>query len=555
MNSVSTKLPISPPLNPEFDIFSPRDVRNALFQLSAMDDFSQVFDILKRIYTVLDRDPRVNEHLPLLRNLNYFPKNNDPRRIAEALCEIANSPGAVQTLHQNSETRTLLEKTIEHFKIDVTQIQAQAESWRLSTAHRCADVPWIHTTRSLGDEARYWTSAGAVMSAFGLGIVGGIPSFAYEIVNLLQQSTLHGTLPIGVLATCALLAGLARVAYKPWAQGTQRIIEKALQNTLTPQNLESFLRDPLSSLDQTDSGDLIDYLRANAGSGTQPFRSRVAILRMGADLINMGSVATTYLQSYPPDHHYDRMITMIALAMLNRAQCHFIPLNPDKLLHLQKPPEEGTDEYVYSNHRSQDDIVIDAALACSARIVAKKELLVAPVLGWTPLHGIHIFQEALLRKTGHVLINREGGQKARSQMITEASAALDTGHRLLWYPEGTRFHEKNRQGEVGIQPFKDGVFFVPATRQKKARITPLLFWGLGNMLPKSVLQDFREGLMVHQPIAIYVGESLEVERTSGMDPKTLAKELRLESFWRSWRALSRLQATMNNSTHRNLARI
>jgi len=61
-----------------------------------------------------------------------------------------------------------------------------------------------------------------------------------------------------------------------------------------------------------------------------------------------------------------------------------------------------------------------------ASIVAKKELLKIPVIGW------------FLHRYPMILVDRSAGRQALKQMIEEARSAIGEGRKVLIFPQGTR---------------------------------------------------------------------------------------------------------------------
>jgi 1-acyl-sn-glycerol-3-phosphate acyltransferase len=81
---------------------------------------------------------------------------------------------------------------------------------------------------------------------------------------------------------------------------------------------------------------------------------------------------------------------------------------------------------IVANHQSQWETIAFLILMRDVAIVAKRELLAIPVMGW------------FLRHSPMILIDRDGGGKALRQMLSEAKAAIDGGRSVLVFPEGTR---------------------------------------------------------------------------------------------------------------------
>jgi 1-acyl-sn-glycerol-3-phosphate acyltransferase len=98
---------------------------------------------------------------------------------------------------------------------------------------------------------------------------------------------------------------------------------------------------------------------------------------------------------------------------------------------------------VVSNHLSNFDIPAHfVALPVPIRFLAKKELYKIPVFG------------TALRAIGIIEVDRQAGARAHEQINEQAAAAVERGHSLLVYAEGTR----SRSGE--LRPFKGGAFAI-----------------------------------------------------------------------------------------------
>lgn len=81
---------------------------------------------------------------------------------------------------------------------------------------------------------------------------------------------------------------------------------------------------------------------------------------------------------------------------------------------------------IAAKHQSAWETVALVVLIDWPVFILKKELLHVPVLGWH------------FRKTGSIGIDRKLGAQALRAMIPPANAALDTGHQVIVFPEGTR---------------------------------------------------------------------------------------------------------------------
>lgn len=81
---------------------------------------------------------------------------------------------------------------------------------------------------------------------------------------------------------------------------------------------------------------------------------------------------------------------------------------------------------IVANHQSQWETIAFLIMVPNVAIVAKRELLAIPVMGW------------FLRNSPMIIIDRESGGSALRHMLTEARAALAQGRHVLIFPEGGR---------------------------------------------------------------------------------------------------------------------
>lgn len=116
------------------------------------------------------------------------------------------------------------------------------------------------------------------------------------------------------------------------------------------------------------------------------------------------------------------------------------------------------------NHQSTWETLAALVLFPDVAIVAKRELLRIPVLGW------------YLKHSPMIVIDREQGSKALRQMTEASRAALAEGRSVLIFPEGTR------QPVGAPVQFKRGVALL--YRSLAVAVLPVAldagrFWGRG----------------------------------------------------------------------------
>ncbi|GJE55278.1 MULTISPECIES: lysophospholipid acyltransferase family protein [Methylobacterium] len=107
--------------------------------------------------------------------------------------------------------------------------------------------------------------------------------------------------------------------------------------------------------------------------------------------------------------------------------------------------EEGRDRIpsgpclIVANHQSAWETLAFLTLVPNVAIVAKRELVAIPIVGW------------FLKRSPMIIIDRANGTQALRIMIDESRAAIGQGRSILMFPEGTR-------GEIAAPvQFKRGV--------------------------------------------------------------------------------------------------
>ncbi|KQP41384.1 acyl-phosphate glycerol 3-phosphate acyltransferase [Methylobacterium sp. Leaf104] len=81
---------------------------------------------------------------------------------------------------------------------------------------------------------------------------------------------------------------------------------------------------------------------------------------------------------------------------------------------------------IVANHQSAWETLAFLVLVPNVAIVAKRELVAIPIVGW------------FLRRSPMIIIDRANGTQALRVMIDESRAAIAQGRSVLMFPEGTR---------------------------------------------------------------------------------------------------------------------
>lgn len=138
------------------------------------------------------------------------------------------------------------------------------------------------------------------------------------------------------------------------------------------------------------------------------------------------------------------------------------------------------------NHQSLWETVTLSAIFPEASIVAKKELIDIPIVGW------------YLYKYPMILVDRDAGRNALRQIVEETGRAVGEGRKVLLFPQGTRqsIDEPLRFHSAGVCALYTGLDLpvVPAAHNSG------LFWGKktwmirGGLITVSYLPPIPPGL-------------------------------------------------------------
>jgi 1-acyl-sn-glycerol-3-phosphate acyltransferase len=138
-----------------------------------------------------------------------------------------------------------------------------------------------------------------------------------------------------------------------------------------------------------------------------------------------------------------------------------------------------------SNHQSWLDIYVLYWIdALKLKIVAKKEIMMIPVIGW------------VMSVIGHIPFDRKTGGKA---LLEECGRMLDNGTDVFLFPEGTR----TKDGQ--LQEFKLGAFILAERHQ--VPVVPITILNTGEMMPRGkefwgtpCLKQGTVRIVIHPPI-------------------------------------------------------
>ena len=139
--------------------------------------------------------------------------------------------------------------------------------------------------------------------------------------------------------------------------------------------------------------------------------------------------------------------------------------------------------YIYiSNHTSYLDIPgVCLTVPTQIRMLAKKELLSLPVLGWIIQHA-------------SVMVDRSSNE-SRIKSMDRLKEVLSRGISILIFPEGTQ----NRSGKP-LQPFYDGAFRIAIETQRP--LLPMVIVGAGKLMPpkKASVKPGKINITIHPEI-------------------------------------------------------
>ena len=138
-----------------------------------------------------------------------------------------------------------------------------------------------------------------------------------------------------------------------------------------------------------------------------------------------------------------------------------------------------------SNHQSWLDIYVLFWIdALRLKIVAKKEIMMIPVIGW------------VMSVIGHIPFDRKTGG---SKLLENCGNILEKGADVFLFPEGTRTRDGN------LQTFKKGAFILAERHQ--VPVVPITILNTGEMMPRGnefwgtpLLRDGTVRIIIHSPV-------------------------------------------------------
>jgi 1-acyl-sn-glycerol-3-phosphate acyltransferase len=157
---------------------------------------------------------------------------------------------------------------------------------------------------------------------------------------------------------------------------------------------------------------------------------------------------------------------------------------------------------ILSNHQSAWETIAALLLFPDVAIVAKKELLGIPVIGW------------YIRRSPMIVIDRSKGVSAARHMAVEGRRALQAGRSVLIFPEGTR-----KSASEAIK-FRRGAELI---RDTGVPVVPMVidsgrFWRSGAAAgPGTITVSILETAPVHHNAAetfLWAESRMETERCS-----------------------------------------
>lgn len=157
--------------------------------------------------------------------------------------------------------------------------------------------------------------------------------------------------------------------------------------------------------------------------------------------------------------------------------------------------------YIYlSNHTSYLDIPgICLTVPHQVRILAKKELLKLPVLGW-------------IIRNASVMVDRSSNESRRRSM-EHMKSVLRRGISVFIFPEGTQ----NRTQEP-LQPFHDGGFRIAIEMQQP--VLPIVMLNGGKLMPP------KRVFIQPGTITIRIGTEIPTEGLTNADLQALKERVR-----------------------------
>jgi len=155
-------------------------------------------------------------------------------------------------------------------------------------------------------------------------------------------------------------------------------------------------------------------------------------------------------------------------------------------IHLQISGQVKGPAVFIANHQSLiDTIILPALCPRNSKIIAKREIMLIPFLGWALAAG------------GAILVDRKNTNRAVGS-IRKGLRNLDPGWSVIVFPEGTRSHDGQ------LKPFKKGAFHI--AMQTGLPIVPIGLYGAREVVPK-------DGWLIRpSTVRIVIGEPIDTSK-------------------------------------------
>ncbi len=521
-----------------------------IFRLAAHPNIREVpAEALTQIRTGVQSDDNLT-----LKYVDQLQSSADPSAIAQALIEIgsrqsavgrlatANPPDLSQLDIPERQLETDSEITLQAWLSSLTGGQISEEALTLGQRWGRYGYFLSGAAHMLGIPAALMTAATALI--MGDPVVGGISAgfLTTYLANFLQRYR------------------RSNIMLQSTEQGpfTPRQIEAYLKSyQLYPGALRE-LREASAHRDQ-ELFDVIAAIEASAGPrGLQPTLSSRAFLQGLYNFLNISTIGNLGLARDANGDYYDLAAQAIGLGVMQRLQWQPLVLHGERLQELKELQRNNPRaRFVFvPNHRSHLDTLVTVSLVRDfrARFVAKDALGKAPGLGWSLFpEPWHPLKNSLIRGPGSMLIHR-GGEASHRHLTAFVGEKFAAHESVVIFPEQTRLDTTDRNVELGMRPYREGIFHAAhhwtniADETYDIYFVPLSYYGVGRIFPKSNDKASSEGGLMNQPVAMSIGTPIQAPKrinSSGESDRDYIHALNRTVWWQHWQQLAALQSFMN----------